>query len=139
MQRIGRHFLQGRNHHQVHVFHWNRAQQHFVAQHDCAHVTFTILKLDPNRAHVRTKRSSSVCRGDFFLRSRFELKLQRHFLRNAQKQRSDVRERFNLQRLLVGSRGVLESYSGFRDAHASKLSRKGRFRKHSSRERVAPV
>ena len=86
MQWVDHEPTNGRNDHQIHVFHRHGTEQNFIAENHRADIALAVFKLHAHRADIRTQTTLAISSRDFFFGRFFEFKLEADFLRQAQKQ-----------------------------------------------------
>ena len=80
-------------HHQVHVLHGNRPQQHLVTDHQRADVAEPLAEGDSHRAYIGHGRGTAVGHRHFSHRFGLQVELAGDMLRDAQHQRPGVDQR----------------------------------------------
>src|ERR1700722_5193768 len=115
--RIGHHALPCRINDEVHIFHWDRAEKHLIAEHERTGPAMSAAELDAHRADIVDDVRGAVRRSDFALFGALEAKLDRDVARNTEMQRAGIGERLGIDLRQLWPSGVDETQIGEDKTH----------------------
>lgn len=93
-------------HNQIHIFHRDRAQEHFVAHDDGADECRAVFESQVNRTNVRNEPVGTVGQLDFLRAHFIQLKLHANVLGYDEMNSAGIDESISFDGLNVGSFGI---------------------------------